>query len=67
MSAFSADAGKGYLRTDADRAAAIALLNAITQAVEDTKTGRGDLQTKIQNLKYLAEAYALVTHGNQVN
>lgn len=47
-------------RTEAETA----LLNAITKAVEDVEKEGGGLSFTVPRLKDLAEAYALVVHGN---
>ncbi|MFD8395080.1 hypothetical protein ACFV2N_39295 [Streptomyces sp. NPDC059680] len=64
MSAWPQPSRNGQRRTDADRIAAIALLNAIAKAVEDTQVAAVGRDQRIANLRDLAEAYALVTHDD---
>jgi len=64
MSAWSQPSRNGQLRTDADRIAAVALLNAIAKAVEDTQEAAVGRDQRIANLRELAEAYALITRDD---
>ncbi|MFC7983835.1 hypothetical protein [Streptomyces sp. NPDC057336] len=52
----------GDARTEAETA----LLNAITKAVEEVEKEDSGLTFVVPRLKDLAEAYALVVHGNAV-
>jgi hypothetical protein len=67
MSALQPGTRSASPRSDADRAAAVALLDAITREVRETREGAVGREQRIETLKALAEAYAYVTQGRKLS
>ncbi|MGC4918668.1 hypothetical protein [Streptomyces albogriseolus] len=63
MSSLHEHVAQNRTSESAQTEAEVALLNAITQAVADTKEEGGGPGFEIPRLKDLATAYALVVHG----